>query len=78
MLSRRPAPPRRPGPRRRNYRQELRREARSLVADEQRNETVTGARRERHGARTMAQRVVDEIAERLLDPEPVGLDRETR
>src|SRR5947209_19956355 len=53
-------------------REKLRREACPLVADEQRDETITGARRERHGARTMAQRVVDEIAKRLLDPNAVG------
>src|SRR2546430_16283185 len=35
-------------------REELRRKALPLVADKQRSETVIGARRERHGARTMA------------------------
>src|SRR5947209_736463 len=53
-------------------REELRRKALPLVADKQRSETIIGARREPHGARTMAQRVVDEIAERLLESNPVS------
>src|SRR5947209_8373539 len=53
-------------------REELGREARAMVADEQGDETVAGASRERHGARSMAQRVVDKIAECLLESNPVA------
>ena len=54
--------------------EELRRKAAPLVPDVELDPTVIRVREQLDGAVAVAERVVDEVRERLLEPEPVAAD----